>query len=276
MSLHELAEAIEKIGDLADRIDRTGERMTEGIALLRGLSVNDVLWTGSGYLDGNGLWRKEFTVIVGSVCLVNTSAYALQIIADTPGVAPGSGVGVHNIPSGAMGKWNLAGRAVQIIGTPGATFELEVSTKAFDPGGNADSDSTLGPFLLTFANPAAGADFSLNPSPTLPWRIRSLVATLTTSVTVDNRQVTIALASGGTAFFKKAAFSVQAASLAYTYVISTADGGQDAAAEIASLPQLTVPRDVWLPAGTTLASATTLLQVGDQWSGLALLYETQP
>ncbi|MGH3180316.1 MAG: hypothetical protein ACRDOE_00175 [Streptosporangiaceae bacterium] len=133
MSLHELAQAIEKIGALVDRVDLVDRHMTDAVAALRGLQVNEILWSGSGAVDANGQWRKEFTVPAAAFAVLNTSAAAIQVVADTPGDAPGTGAGVHHIAAGKFARWNVAGRAVQVLGVAASTFELEALARPVDP-----------------------------------------------------------------------------------------------------------------------------------------------
>jgi hypothetical protein len=132
MSLRELADAVEKIGALAERYESIDRHLTDAVAALRGLSINEILWSGCGVTDANGQWRKEFTVPCASVAVLNTSAAPLQVVADTPGDAPGTGAGIHNVAAGKFGRWNLAGRAVQIIGAAGSSFQVEVYARYTD------------------------------------------------------------------------------------------------------------------------------------------------
>ena len=133
MSLHDFARAVEKLEGVADRLAVIDRHLTDNVAAIRGLSLNQVLWSGSGTLDANGQARKEFTVPAASFSIENRGAHTMTVIvSDAPGDAPGPGPGVHVVVAGAFRRWNVTGRCVQILGTAGDPFDLEVKSHASD------------------------------------------------------------------------------------------------------------------------------------------------
>jgi hypothetical protein len=142
------------------------------------------------------------------------------------------------------------------------------------PGGRvSDPNESTGLITsFTFANPAAGADFSVQSTPQHRWRLQSLTGVLTTSAAAGNRQVHVRITDGTpNILYDAPAPSVQAASLAvrYSFVpgltsIATVDGST-----VVPLP----PNLVMVGSNTIVTSATTGLLAGDQWSLLAASVE---
>jgi hypothetical protein len=114
------------------------------------------------------------------------------------------------------------------------------------------------------ANPGAGLDFSFQATAGQRWRVQSLVASLTTSAAVANRQVhALVQDSGGTTYWNESALAVQAAGTTVVYSFgpgltpqTTTDGVQ-----IVGLPS-----NLILAQTDLIKTATTNIQAGDQWS----------
>jgi hypothetical protein len=114
------------------------------------------------------------------------------------------------------------------------------------------------------ANPGAGTDFIFQATSAQRWRVQSLVATLTTSVTVANRQVhALVQDSGGTTYWNSAAVAVQAAS---TTVVYTFGPGLTPQTTTDGVQVVTLPANLILAQTDQIKSATTNIQAGDQWS----------
>lgn len=119
---------------------------------------------------------------------------------------------------------------------------------------------------IPIAAPAAGADFSTPQFRVWPWRLLGLVATLTTSAVVANRQVTLNLTDGNGITWRGTAPAVQAATTTVTYQLLPL---ATPSAPVAGLSTMALPADgLWIPRGWTLNVVTTLLDVGDQWSAI--------
>lgn len=119
--LHELAEALRAMERVAERMERLGDRMTENTAALRGLSLNDVLWTGMVPLDSvKFMWQQSFTV-----------PFAGLFIWDPNGVGP---VFARNAPFSDNTKPNGVGAVIcgmgKSVAVPIVGRELSLWTAA--------------------------------------------------------------------------------------------------------------------------------------------------
>lgn len=123
----------------------------------------------------------------------------------------------------------------------------------------------------TLTDPAAGADFTITVPTGVVWKLLAVRAELTSDGNAATRSVVLELADGSNTFFDTGAAGTQAASLTYTY--SWAPGvGTDVNA--AGVPETTsLPSEVWLPEGYTLASVTASKQAGDQWARIVVQVE---
>jgi hypothetical protein len=124
---------------------------------------------------------------------------------------------------------------------------------------------------LSVANPGAGLDWSTTVPVNGRWRLQSVRATLVTAVAVANREAILTFGVGGTLVYNAIAVPLQAASLTWVYswgagvnTLLTVNGS--------TTPNVTtsIPVDVWLPAGTSIGTATQNIQGADQWSLIAL------
>ena len=192
------------------------------------------------------------------------------------GTAPNQGAGVVLVPSGVERTFLLRGQTITTYGIAGASFGLQAFARPRDPtAGNAVAAYTPSAgILLALANPAAGADFTFNPSPGAPWQPISLFAQLVTSAAVANRLVALRLTSGASVFFEAAVPVAIPAST--TLQLSAAPAPPCPRSSSARRRDATLPLPSgWFPAGTTLSSSTLNIQAADQWSLLALVYAVQ-
>lgn len=119
--------------------------------------------------------------------------------------------------------------------------------------------------------PAAGADWTFVPSTSDSVRLLAITAKLVTSATVDSRVVVLqATDIDGNLLDAFPATAAQAASKTVTYVWDNSASGISASEDDLTLSQ-SVP-NFWLPPGATVASATALLQAGDQWSDVVATF----
>lgn len=121
------------------------------------------------------------------------------------------------------------------------------------------------PLVEAVTNPAAGADFSF----TLPSNraILSIAATLTTSATAGNRTPSVQLKdSGGHVLFTLSSAVVQAASTTDVYQWVPSAVNQAATSPF----MLAFPSGMVVPSGGTIASVTSGILAGDQWSAIVI------
>lgn len=121
-----------------------------------------------------------------------------------------------------------------------------------------------------FGNPAAGAGFSIVLATNQAAKLRSLMFTLTTDITVANRQVAVSLADqNGLVVFQTFASAVQAASAVVTYEVSDNFAVPGA---VGGLQYMGWP-DIWLPPNWSVVVAAALEDTGDQFSQIAYAAE---
>lgn len=114
--------------------------------------------------------------------------------------------------------------------------------------------------------PGAGAEWSLVVPAGYVWRVLAVAGTLTTSATVATREARLTLADATGVVLSLGVAATQAAGLATRYAW-TAGGGYAAGSSAGG----TLPPDLSLEAGWTLASSTVNLDAGDAWSAVSLL-----
>ena len=117
--------------------------------------------------------------------------------------------------------------------------------------------------------PLVGHDLAEIPNYGDSYRLLTLRAVLTTSATVASRFPHFQFVTpSGQVLHEVVPMADQAASLAITYNLIAASGSANEGSGVNDdVSSLALP-DLWWPAGTTLRTTTTALQVGDQWSGV--------
>lgn len=121
---------------------------------------------------------------------------------------------------------------------------------------------------ITAPNPAAGADFTVTVPPGSSWIVQSVRAQLVTSAAVANRAVTLRIGDGVSELRRIANVNVQAASLTWVYGWLPGYGFVPASGIVQNYDLGETPPI--LNAGATIATSTGAIDVGDQWSGIAL------
>lgn len=116
--------------------------------------------------------------------------------------------------------------------------------------------------VVTLSNPAAGSEFSQAVPTGVLWKPQAVRIPLTTSATVANRRVNLAITDGTNTIVNNLSNTDQAASLTYTYSFSNTGGSQQTNGVLVSSMLSDLP---WLPAGYVIGSATLNLQVGDDF-----------
>lgn len=122
--------------------------------------------------------------------------------------------------------------------------------------------------VVPVASPAAGSDWSLTVPAGHVYRLVSIYGELVTSAAVATRVPFLTVSDGVSAFLKVPPFASQVASLTRRYAWFPESGGDATGLGIASpFPGLA------LVAGWSLAAATDLLDVADQWSSVRVCVE---
>lgn len=121
----------------------------------------------------------------------------------------------------------------------------------------------------SLAKIAAGVDLSEIPNYGDSFRLLTLRAELVTSATVANRYPHFQFVSpSGQVLHEVVPMTAQAASVTTFYNLVAASGSANEGSGVNdNVSSLALP-DLWWPAGTTVRTTTTELQVADQWSGV--------
>jgi len=128
--------------------------------------------------------------------------------------------------------------------------------------------------VFPVAQPAAGANFTLQVPDDVIFRILSFRALFTSDANAANRVIQIQVTSNaGQILLQSKAVPLHVASVARSYTIGAF--GADLGANGSVIPIL-VPPDLWLRSGFTLSSIIQSIQVGDQWSALTAQVEAWP
>lgn len=115
--------------------------------------------------------------------------------------------------------------------------------------------------------PVAGAEMVAKPSTSNPWKILTVTAKLVSSAVVGNRAPALEiLDQQGTIVAVVPASGTQAASLTVTYSWYIGGAPSPGAGGVVGGFASSVLPIAWWPAGWSIASKTTNLDVGDQWS----------
>jgi hypothetical protein len=123
---------------------------------------------------------------------------------------------------------------------------------------------------LAGTNPAAGAELSITVPDSTRWRILAMRASLVTSGVAATRQVHLQITDGTTVVMDLPAVTTQIASLTRVYNAVASGFGQALADTQIYLP---LPMNLYVAAGWTIVTLTTLLDVGDDWGAPQLYVE---
>ena len=163
-----------------------------------------------------------------------------------------------------------AGTTYQLLGQDYVTAQ----TGAGWPGGRivSGSEGKGALYVITVAQPPAGADWTQTVPAFTRWRIKAVSATLTTSAVVATRfpQLEV-LSAGGAAIYLPPAPQSQAAGVANGWVWQT--GLPVVGQTVGAFQFETLPPEIEIGDGGNIKVATAALQAGDQWSGIALYVE---
>lgn len=139
--------------DLAVLLARLEGRMSDFVAQLRGMAVNDVLASELATIGSTGIWSRDWEVPFAAVAVANFGP-SLVLTSDPPqGQAPSGGPGAHRVGNGGFAVLNITGRTVTLYGVAGAQVSLQVFTKPQPPAAGLVGRTSL-PVPLTGANQA--------------------------------------------------------------------------------------------------------------------------
>ncbi len=125
--------------------------------------------------------------------------------------------------------------------------------------------------VLTTADPAAGAEISLTTEAQSWLKIKTFLATLVTDATAANRTPELRITVNGSIVSRIPPFRAATASQTNVFQWSDAGAGINDTTGLKQL--LLIPLDMLLPPGTVLATVTTGLVAGDNWSAAVLYVE---
>jgi len=129
--------------------------------------------------------------------------------------------------------------------------------------------------LVTQANPAAGADFTVTVPAGKFWRVLSVSAQLVTDATVAARGPKLALDDGTTIFYECVNSGTgQAASSTCQYSFAPGCSMETASPASGVFKNFPIPECI-LMAGYRLRMITGAIQVGDQWSAIRVLVDEE-
>lgn len=124
---------------------------------------------------------------------------------------------------------------------------------------------------VTVPQPAAGADWSVSVPGGRQWRVQSLRALLTTSAAVATRTPRLSYSDGTTIWWEGGDPAGYAASLVGRLCFIPLGSINNTGGQ--GVPTQDPLPDLWLVPGTVISVTTGGLDVGDQWSGIALFVE---
>lgn len=122
--------------------------------------------------------------------------------------------------------------------------------------------------------PVVGADWTTSPGGQRFWRITTLVARLTTSAVAGNRRVQLQATEGGLTYFVAESHLDHPANTVVDYAAHTGSPATSATNLVLPLP---LPSGgLLLRPGASLATVTSGIDAGDQWSAITILAEEIP
>ncbi len=120
-------------------------------------------------------------------------------------------------------------------------------------------------------NPVAGAEFALTVPAGELWHVKAGSFTFVTAVAAANRLIHVVFTTDGGVIYDVFVLSVQTASLTRIHSLMKMFGSNDEADD--DNIQISIPEDIWLTPGSTIASDTQNLQAADDFTALTLVVE---
>ncbi len=119
--------------DLAIALHELREGMSSLVSHLRGMAVNEVIFSGDITIPGAGVWAGDWSVPFASMAVFNSGATPVVVASGPPGVQAPSGPSAHIIGAGAGQVINLTGRELSIYGAAGIGLNLQLFMKPQPP-----------------------------------------------------------------------------------------------------------------------------------------------
>lgn len=171
--------------------------------------------------------------------------------------------------------------AVRLVrGLTGAITELATLAQGYVTGGQRIAwpgspvrSSLAGPGAIRsvqVAAPAAGAELAVTVPDNARWRLHTLTASLVASATVATRSPRFVFGDGTNELASVESLSTIAAGETGVWSLGAFGFAGGTSAKRFTVP---IPAGIVLPAGATIASVTTAIDAGDQWSAAQLLVE---
>jgi hypothetical protein len=115
--------------DMLMFLDTIKDQLSEAVAALRGMAINQVLDTETATIDGTGVWTRDFVVPFASVAIRCTN----PVVAATgpPQVAAPTGPASQAVSRGAV--FNMSGRELSVYGPAGTQISLQIFAKPCQP-----------------------------------------------------------------------------------------------------------------------------------------------
>jgi hypothetical protein len=180
-------------------------------------------------------------------------------VMSTNGVSGGSYIyavlGLSRAPFGAANTYHILCEGY-IASSAGLCYPTSSNQRQTDGAGLIRS--------VNQAAPAAGADLQITVPTAARWRLVCFRATLTTSVAVANRLVSLTVDDGATVYFESPSGISLAASLSNIYNFSDSSGYMTAAGFAKSNGP--IASNLFLTGGHRINTLTTAIQAADQWS----------
>lgn len=264
-------EAIANQTALLNMWQQASESLGGLLDLARANAPGDAVGTGTEVIGAAGANQRGFPANMQAVALTNFSGSPMVLTAaPAQSQAPLVGPGVYIVPAGCYRVVPLRGAVVTVYGVAGSSYDMTAYSKPRPMDFAAIAQNPSASTLVTVANPAAGANFSANPSPNAPFSVEAVMFTLTTSATVATRVALLNLAGN----IQALPYGVQTASEVVPYTFAQLPA--PSATVVAAIPGDTgaLPANLVLPPGSTVASGVVLLQAADQISAISLLINT--
>jgi hypothetical protein len=120
--------------ELIEQLRHNAQTQTEILERLGGQVVNHILEGGKFTFDTSAVFQRDFPTAIGSVTVSNIGANTVTIASgQAAGSAPTSGIGVYDVPAGAVRTYPIGGHTVTFYGTNGQAFCYVISTAAIQP-----------------------------------------------------------------------------------------------------------------------------------------------
>lgn len=130
---------LDAVAELVDQVAAANARMSEFVALTRGLALNALLFSATVQLDSNGIWSETFQVPFAAVAITDYGASLAVVKAAPPDgeSALSPGVGQFALEAGfAAQVVNIAGNVLSLQAAPakaGSLLLVQVFTRPQAP-----------------------------------------------------------------------------------------------------------------------------------------------